>query len=231
MFYDGLPGFFMPTVYYASTSTFFEKKQEREIFRDRFWQNRRKSRRFFPILEGDMNNTIHFTKKEIDAIPFSSDGQSFYRDEALPGFGLRVGQRKKTFILEKRIGGKPKRLTIGDYGPLSLEQGKKKALEFMGMIAQGKDVEDIYRPKGPTFRDLVEAYQTRHLPRKKSGFKDQQNIDRFLKPWNDLRLTGIKRKDVALLHAKVGQKSGPYSANRVLALVRTMFNLGTVWGF
>ncbi len=43
------------------------------------------------------------------------------------------------------------------------------------------------------------------------------------------KLSDITRNDVVVLHAQIG-KSAPYRANRVVALLRKMFNLAKDWG-
>ena len=45
------------------------------------------------------------------------------------------------------------------------------------------------------------------------------------------RLSTIRKADVQSLHAKVGSKNGHYAANRLLALVRAMFNKAPDIGF
>ena len=64
------------------------------------------------------------TKQVIDATPFPPAGQVFVRDAELSGFALRVTQGRKSFVLEKRIRGRMRRLTIGPYGPLTVEQAR-----------------------------------------------------------------------------------------------------------
>jgi integrase len=54
-------------------------------------------------------------------------------------------------------------------------------------------------------------------------------LTRYFEPWQHRRLSSLKRKDVALLHGQLGEKA-PYAANRVVALVRKMFNLARLWG-
>lgn len=45
---------------------------------------------------------IKMTKREVDAIPYAEyDKQQFYWDTELKGFGLRVGHKTKTFIVQK----------------------------------------------------------------------------------------------------------------------------------
>jgi integrase len=48
--------------------------------------------------------------------------------------------------------------------------------------------------------------------------------DKFLIKWKTRRLADIKRSDVSSLHSKIGEDNGRYEANRVLALVRAIFN-------
>ncbi|MCC7530434.1 MAG: DUF4102 domain-containing protein [Candidatus Melainabacteria bacterium] len=66
-------------------------------------------------------------------------GQLFIRDEDLPGFAIRVTGRSKSYILEKRVGGSNRRITIGKCSEMSLESAKKQACIMLGEIAQGKD--------------------------------------------------------------------------------------------
>jgi hypothetical protein len=44
---------------------------------------------------------------------------------------------RKTFILYRKIAGRPERITIGLYPDLSIEQARGKASELNSVIAQG----------------------------------------------------------------------------------------------
>ncbi|CAN5152123.1 hypothetical protein BH10CYA1_BH10CYA1_30560 [soil metagenome] len=52
-------------------------------------------------------------------------GQRFYRDDDVPGFAVRVTQRSKSFILEKRVKGVNRRITIGKCSEVSFDSAKK----------------------------------------------------------------------------------------------------------
>ena len=78
---------------------------------------------------------MHITKSFVDqvALPLTKEdgktSQAFYRDSATPGFGLRVTSGgAKSFIVEKRIQGKVKRVTLGKYDNLSVEQARNAAI-------------------------------------------------------------------------------------------------------
>jgi integrase len=171
------------------------------------------------------------TKQVIDETPFPSAGQVFVRDAELPGFALRVTQGHKSFILEKRIRGRMRRLTIGPYGPLTVDQARKLAATHVGAIAQGDDPAQVRQDRlhEPTFGDLTEQYLERHASRKRSARDDRGMLHTHLLIFRTRKLTDLNRNDVARLHAKVGE-TAPYRANRLVALLRKMFNLARDWG-
>ena len=171
------------------------------------------------------------TKQVIDETPFPSVGQVFVRDAELPGFALRVTQGRKSFILEKRIRGRMRRLTIGPYGPLTVDQARKLAVTHVGAIAQGDDPAQVRQDRlhEPTFGDLTTQYLERHAPRKRSARDDRGILNTHLMVFRTRKLTDLNRNDVARLHAQVGE-TAPYRANRLVALLRKMFNLARDWG-
>ena len=161
------------------------------------------------------------TKQVIDETPFPTAGQVFVRDAELPGFALRVTKGRKSFILEKRIRGRMRRLTIGPYGPLTVDQARKLAAMHVGTIAQGADPAQVRQDRlhEPTFGDLTEQYLERHAPRKSSARDDRGMLDTHLLVFRTRKLTDLNRNDVARLHAQVGD-TAPYRANRLVALLR-----------
>lgn len=175
---------------------------------------------------------VRITKKVIDGIKRPKKGQFFLRDIELLGFGVRFTPGSTSFILEKRIKGRMRRISLGPYGGLTLEDAQNKAKRMIGEIADGKDpAEDrLEQKREPTFGDLIEAYKERHLPRKKSAKNDELQIGAHLDGWKNRKLSAITRREVSRLHSDLGEKSGPYAANRVVALLRKMFNLGQIWG-
>ena len=84
---------------------------------------------------------MKLTKKMVDdaKLPFDKD-QVFYRDDQLKGFALRVtASGTKSFVVEKNIGNKVRRITLGKYGALTVEQARKEAQKIIGQIATGID--------------------------------------------------------------------------------------------
>lgn len=58
----------------------------------------------------------------------------------MKGFAVRITSTgAKSFILEKRIDGKVKRVTLGRYPELTVEQARKEAHKLLGHIATGRN--------------------------------------------------------------------------------------------
>lgn len=170
------------------------------------------------------------TKRIIDDVPLPASGQVFIRDSILRGFALRVTKGAKTFVLERRVKGRVRRITIGPYGPLTVDQARKIAEGHIGAIAQGEDPAQTRqdRIKEPTFADLTALYEIRHLPMKRSARDDRSLLNSHLSVLKTRKLSDITRNDVIVLHSKIGE-TAKYRANRAVALLRKMFNLAKDW--
>lgn len=174
-----------------------------------------------------MENENHksLTRRLIDKAPHPEKGAVFLRDAELRGFGIRLTKGSKSFFLERRIKGRVRRLTIGPYPSLTPEEARRRAERLIGRISDGEDpAEDrIEERRGITFGRACEIYTQKHVPRKRSGNLDVMAIEKHLQGWRSRRIDDIRRRDVADLIAKIGEKH-PVRANRVHSLVRKIFN-------
>lgn len=182
--------------------------------------------------EKKQSERIKITRRAIDSIPEATQGQTFIRDSEIGGFGIRITPGHRTFILEKRVQGKPARIAIGPYPSLSVEDARKKVHEWIVDIANGKDPrQEIQEQKQEsTLEDLIALYRSKHLPKKRSAKNDQYQIEKHLLAWEKRKLLSIERKDIVALHDRVGKESGFYAGNRLVSLLRKMWNLGRKWG-
>lgn len=66
----------------------------------------------------------------------------------MKGFALRITSGGvKSFIVETRINGKVKRVTLGKYGNLTVEEARKQAKSLLGSVARGDDPIAEKKPK------------------------------------------------------------------------------------
>lgn len=154
--------------------------------------------------------------------------QSFFRDSALPGFGLRVTSAgAKAFIVETRVSGKVKRVTLGKYGPLTVEQARKLAQQFLGKVAGGADPIEDEREHDLATTTLKQIFKDYLETRKDLKATTQHDYTRHLEgsfgDWQNKRLTDINKDMVELRHRELGKRS-PARANGAMRVLRALFN-------
>ena len=80
------------------------------------------------------------TKRVVDAAR-AVKGELFLWDDELPGFGLRVkASGAKSFLVQYRnANGRSRRLTLGRYGVLTVEEGRREAKLALAEVVKGAD--------------------------------------------------------------------------------------------
>lgn len=186
-----------------------------------------------------MDKAFKFTEARVRDLEPASDGvkRVYYADTQTRGLRLAVyASSAKSFLLYKKVQGRPERIFIGQWPDVTVEQARKQADQMNGQIAQGINPADARRQTRleGTFGNLFERYLELHAkPHKqlRSVAEDEANYRRYLSGWATRRLSSITRHDVARLHTELQESHGIYAANRVLALLSTMFNKAGEWGW
>lgn len=165
-------------------------------------------------------------------------------DLVTPGFGVRVNDKGQgTFILKTRYPHtpinpttgypNPTRRTLGEYGPMTLEEARAKAEEWLRLIRQGIDPreeeeaerEEADRKRDTTFGTVIEDYLKRHVAGKRKARDVEREVRTELIPvWKDKPVTEITRGDVVSLIEEIADRPARYHAHNVFGHVRTFFN-------
>ena len=154
-------------------------------------------------------------------------------DPPMPGhgtFGVRVNKTCISFILLYSFHSEARRLTLGKYPDLSLSEARAQAARAIELLKQGVDpgqkkiVELTEYRTSSTLEEAVESYLGWARKNKKSWREDERMLKReFVTHLGRTKIQDVTRKQVvALLDDKA--KTAPLQVNRMLAVVRTMFN-------
>jgi len=174
---------------------------------------------------------INFTKAKIESLPLPEKGWKYYYDLKVQGLGIGIGSTgKRSFILYRKISGIPERITLGRYPDLTIEQARGKAAEINSAIAKGSNPARIKRGEKAelTFNDLFAEYLERHSkPNKRTWGEDISKFDTYLaKPLGKKRLSTIDRASIAAIHSAITKEGYAPTANRVKALISSIFGWG-----
>jgi integrase len=180
-----------------------------------------------------MTTHFNFTKPKLEALPCPKSGERItYHDthKNAAGLQLRSTSTAKTFFIQRRIDGKPERMTIGRFPDVSIENARKEAARLTALIAQGiNPLNDVRALKTETtlqelFDNFLEHRRNRRgaylSERTKQGYRYDFGL--YLGKWGNRKLSQFKDTDFGRLHSDIG-KNHPVTANRVIALASSLF--------
>ncbi len=162
--------------------------------------------------------------------------QLFLWDSDVKGFGLRITKAgAKSFILDYRVDGRQRRITLGGYPDWTVQAARAAAKTMKREVDQGQDpMGDRHALRdAPTMQDLWERYQLEKLPKKATRSQlDETSMWRkiILPRLGKLRVADVKFTDLDELHRDITSiRKTPVRANRVIEVLRGAFNLAIRW--
>jgi integrase len=170
------------------------------------------------------NNRQKITQRLVKELANTEGENRIVWDAELKGFGVRVTANGAiSYFLNYRSHGRQRRYKIGNHPEWTAEAARAEAAEIKPKIKKGYDpLEEEQKARGePTLRDLANGNANTKL-------RDKQTIDGVILPrLGTLQLKAINTYDIEKLHRDLG--ATPYRANRVLALLSSMFNEAIEW--
>ncbi len=177
-----------------------------------------------------MRITKSFVDKTIPPKPKSDQvsTQDFYRDTAIPGFALRVTSGgAKSFIVEKRVNGRVKRITLGRYGNLTVEQARTEAMKILGNVATGGDPIAEKRERYARSVSLNEVFRDYLATRKDLKDSTIHDYNRIMstsfEDWLKKPIAEITKDMVERKHRELGKRSEA-RANNSMRVLRALIN-------
>lgn len=158
-------------------------------------------------------------------------GNRITYDEDVKGFGIRITTAgAKAFILNYRLGGQERRITIGSFPDWTVTAAREQAKNLKRKVDVGQDPmgERHKERAAPTVADLAQLYRELHLQRKRPSSRrnDEVIMSRHILPaLGKRRLADMRRTEIAALHREIS-KTAPIAANRCLAVLSKMFSVG-----
>jgi integrase len=171
------------------------------------------------------------TKRRVDGLT-AADREYFVWDRDLKGFGLRVQPTgEKSYVVKYRAGSgrnaPTRRVTLGTVGKLTPDEARRLGKATLGSVAHGHDpaASKAAERRAATFRELADVFLTEHVEAKRkpataSHYRDI--LQRIVLPELGTRQgEKVTTADLARLHVRL--KRRPYQANRMLAVVGSLY--------
>lgn len=170
-----------------------------------------------------------FTSKRLEDLSTPSSGCLYVYDLETNGLTLRVTSKGvKTYILARRVNGKPKRLTLGRLESMSLKQARDAAMQLNGKLAAGIDIiqERLEaRQQGVSLQEAFNSWSRSAKTKKLRSWKADERLWELHIKKKLGKKTAIKisTQDIQRLVDNIGERH-TRTANKVIALLNRIYN-------
>jgi len=175
------------------------------------------------------------TKRSVEALRVQATNYIAF-DAELPGFGVRImPSGKRFFLVQYRRHGRTRRVMLGQFGPLTAEVARRRALMLLAQARSGGSDPAAERDalrQSLTVEQLGARFLKEHVavrckPTTQSEYR--RSVELFVDPFlGKQRIRSVTTADVAELHGSLSYI--PYQANRTLGVLSKMMSLAEIWG-
>ena len=174
---------------------------------------------------------LTLTKRAVEAMK-PADRPWIAWDDRLTGFGVQVHPTgAKSFLVNYRTGGggrkaSNKRIVIGRFGRMTVDEALKRAYEMLGKAAAGDDpaVRRAEARGMPLLEQAFEDYMAVNPRRAASSDRMYRaEFANHLGDWRRRPLDSITRRDVEERFNRLSRDNGWAPANRSVALLRSIY--------
>ena len=175
-----------------------------------------------------------FTERRLRDLAAPATGRVLYHDATSPLKLEATAAGSRTYYLVLRVNGKPRRVRLGAFPDVRLEDARKLALDRMAEIGRGADptaerrvARAAAKAAAYTFGDAADDYlEDGKAKGRKAGTDAEYRrlLDRHLSDWRSRPLGEIDKATLRDRHRDVGKRSGEATANALMRVARAVFN-------
>ena len=173
-----------------------------------------------------MAHQFYFNAYILDNLPAPNSGFDVVQDISEPRLRMYVTSRGvKTFFVRKRVGGRDRRIIIGNYPDMDIEDARSAVADVLSRASARPKT----RRRKISFEKLTELYLTNRVRRSEDGMiKLRRAISRHLGDLREKNVTDITPADV---RAVIDAISGAAIARRMQELIQSIFKYGMECGY
>ncbi len=177
--------------------------------------------------------SANLTKKFLESIGLPTKGFMDIRDTENRFLRVRIYPTgRKTFYYVRKVAGRVRWIKLETFPEMTVYQARARCAELSGDIARGEDPTEKKPIHGMTFKALYDLFMDLHSRPHKKRTRDDECIFRVhLRGLGTRELSEISTDLLTKLHNRIGDESGKTIANRMLALVKSVFNYGLKNGY
>jgi integrase len=170
---------------------------------------------------------MKLTKSTVEGARLPEKGQRFIWDDELRGLGVRLTPTARTYVVQARVNGATRRVTIGRHGVLTVQEARKAAIGELSKMTRGIDPvteKKKARATSVTLEEVVKQYLKDRGHLKASTRTDiQKHLEGIFADWKDRPVAKITR-DMVLRRFRERSETGPAQTNQAFRYLRSWIN-------
>ena len=173
-----------------------------------------------------MAHQFYFNTYILDNLPAPAKGFDVVQDMEETRLRLYVTSRGvKTFFLRKRVNGKDKRIIIGNYPEIDVDDARNAVIT----VLENASKKSVVRRKKVSFKEFLDLYMKNKVRRTEDSYmKLLRSVNRHLVDLFDKNISDISLDD---LHGAISKISGPAIASRMQELLQSVFKYAVEQGY
>jgi integrase len=175
---------------------------------------------------------LSFSKAKLLEIESISNKRQYFYDSKVNGLCMSVTPNgTKSFLVYRKLKGKPVRVTLGRFPDMTVDQARKQALLTLTTLAEGKNPITEKRKQKTieiTLQQVFGNYLSVRKDLKPRTIEDYtKSLRQTCQDWMHKPLRTITKDMVLKRHAQRGKES-PARANNAFRVLRALFNFAKV---
>ena len=173
-----------------------------------------------------MAHQFYFNTYILDNLPAPAKGFDVVQDMEETRLRLYVTSRGvKTFFVRKRVNGKDKRIIIGNYPEIDVDDARNA----VATVLENASKKSVVRRKKVSFKEFFDLYLKNKVRRSEDSYmKLLRSVNRHLVDLFDKNISDISTDD---LHDVVSKISGLAIASRMQELLQSVFKYAVEQGY
>ena len=174
---------------------------------------------------------LKITKTAVENLPFSTTGQVIYRDTKQEGFGVLVGKRYKSYIVERKLKGRTVRKSLGRITEISAEQARTEAQHYRSLMGKGinpNEQDKLDRANKVSLQKVFDEFlKTRKNLKPRTIYDYKRIMDSYFKDWLEKPIVSLSKDMISRRHVKIGNENGEPQANGAMRVLRAVINFAS----
>lgn len=175
---------------------------------------------------------VNLTAKTIAEAEHPETGQRFLWDAKVKGLAMRATKSTKRYVVESRVAGRTRRVTIGDVSLFTVDEARREAKKLLGQMAADVDpnaAKAEARARSITLGEALDAYVQDRALKPTTAAEYRARLQSNMPDWIGRELKLITPTAVVKRFDKLVKEHSPHVATGAMRVFRAIYGFARAY--